>query len=703
MAIWVSIFDGVLSMGAISVPKNQTVPVHVTTHDPTTGNLATPTSGPSYDVYNEAGTVVETGSFVSIGTGKYRLSIATSSATYVIGSYYTVVAQASFSTITQSAVILGFRVDAAESVLGVPKVDIDVIEGSTTASANLEDFLINGYSAANNRVFADTLAVSGSTTAADNLEDFALSGYDATNNRVFSDVTAITANTTAATNLADMTTQAYSASLNRLNANVTAVNGEGLDSMTGPNFDFFFNNNSALTTKVVDDIGAGGAGGTDWTQTERDQIRWRLGVDGSTNVPITNIPHLGTVDANIVQIQGSGTAATNFQDMVLNAFDSVNNWIRSDVVSVVASTGAATNLQDFALSGFDTVSNRVYADLRAANGSSSIVDSFVDMYQFAYSTVSKQLDVDVQAVGRAGIGLTAGNNFQWFFDNFGNDTVKVVDNVGGSGGSFWTPTEQQQIRFRLGIDGTESVPTNTPDLGILPVNTVLISGSGSAPLNLVDLLNEGYDSFNNRLDVNLQAIDGVNVSNTAANNWQGFFHNLGIITTKIVDDVGGGTGGDATLANQTAMLTHLTEIKGSGWTTGDTLRNVPVNVWSNATRTVTSATNITEDGLTIKNVYTADIMVNRDTGNDDYSVIWFKNGVKVAKAAISNATISATDTETGGVLFVSQAMSQVANEDAFYYQSTSIIPFGTTVAVRASATIDSASREWVKVLERGIQ
>ncbi len=66
------------------------------------------------------------------------------------------------------------------------------------------------------------------------------------------------------------------------------------------NFDTFFENANVATAKTVDDVGgAGGGGGTDWTTTERSQIRYRLGVDGATAVPATNTPNLG--DMGITQ------------------------------------------------------------------------------------------------------------------------------------------------------------------------------------------------------------------------------------------------------------------------------------------------------------------------------------------------------------------------------------------------------------------
>lgn len=51
------------------------------------------------------------------------------------------------------------------------------------------------------------------------------------------------------------------------------------------NFDTFFENADVATTKVVDDVGTAISGGGEFTTTEKNQIRYRLGMDGVTSVP----------------------------------------------------------------------------------------------------------------------------------------------------------------------------------------------------------------------------------------------------------------------------------------------------------------------------------------------------------------------------------------------------------------------------------
>lgn len=59
------------------------------------------------------------------------------------------------------------------------------------------------------------------------------------------------------------------------------------------NFDTFFENADAATTQVVDDVGGGAGGGTDWTASERNEIRDRLGITGTTAAG-GNTPTLST-------------------------------------------------------------------------------------------------------------------------------------------------------------------------------------------------------------------------------------------------------------------------------------------------------------------------------------------------------------------------------------------------------------------------
>lgn len=85
-----------------------------------------------------------------------------------------------------------------------------------------------------------------------------------------------------------------------------------------------------------------------------------------------------------------------------------------------------------------------------------------------FNPASDNVSVD-RILGTTLVETTTTNiadNISTFFDNANADTTKVVDDVGTavSGGGEFTATEKNQLRYRLGLDGANSVPVATPDL-----------------------------------------------------------------------------------------------------------------------------------------------------------------------------------------------------------------------------------------------
>lgn len=99
-------------------------------------------------------------------------------------------------------------------------------------------------------------------------------------------------------------------------ANVTEILGaavtETVAGNVAGNASTFFDNAGAATTKTVDDVGSGAGGAADWTATEKSQIRYRLGIDGTESTPVTNLDlNLGTVDADVSKWGGNAVPATS--------------------------------------------------------------------------------------------------------------------------------------------------------------------------------------------------------------------------------------------------------------------------------------------------------------------------------------------------------------------------------------------------------
>ena len=223
-----------------------------------------------------------------------------------------------------------------DRAMATPAVNLTQIGGEVQSASDLKNFADNGYDPATGKVEGvkvndDMRGTDGAMLAANapaNFADFAITattgrvtagtvvdkaGYsisgakqtlDALNDIDGSSVTVTTNNDKTGYSL----TQSFPANF----ASLVITAGGSVDSLTqgilntpftettagriAGNFDLFFENSGAATSKTVDDVGvAGGGGGTDWTTTERSQIRYRLGVDGAATAPATNMPNLGDV------------------------------------------------------------------------------------------------------------------------------------------------------------------------------------------------------------------------------------------------------------------------------------------------------------------------------------------------------------------------------------------------------------------------
>lgn len=120
-----------------------------------------------------------------------------------------------------------------------------------------------------------------------------------------------------------------------LNTTLTETNaGDIADSFS------FFWDVDPTTTKTVDDVGAG-AGGGFWSSTEQQQIRYRLGIDGTESAPVTNTDQNLTVDLNASQTGVTIGAVSGAVGSVTGAVGSVTGNVGGNVVGSVASvTGA---------------------------------------------------------------------------------------------------------------------------------------------------------------------------------------------------------------------------------------------------------------------------------------------------------------------------------------------------------------------------
>ncbi len=121
-------------MAGLSVPLDEVIHFDVVTHDPATGGRVTATSI-TFDVFEEAtDTAIRANQTLTQragATGVFRGTDTISAANgYEVGKYYSIVAEATAGGVVGQAVPFSFRVVAAETVVGISKVDLTHLMGT---------------------------------------------------------------------------------------------------------------------------------------------------------------------------------------------------------------------------------------------------------------------------------------------------------------------------------------------------------------------------------------------------------------------------------------------------------------------------------------------------------------------------------------------------------------------------------------------
>lgn len=304
----------------------------------------------------------------------------------------------------------------------------------------------------------------------------------------------------------------------------------------------FWEDYIVLPQQVYDSLYAGS------DKLQVDAVEW-VG-DTIPSSLVTGVP-----DVNIDRIKTLQSNATRLADFLVSGYDDVTNQVNGvklvDVTTLNTDmlTAAAVNAEvDTALSdigldhllstsviGADVADNSIFAYL-VSNGATADWDDFINtsmsLHQLALniSTVNTLVtgqglgahataasiaalnDVSTgdlaaaissgfnfDSAGNVGADLaaildtdlgesTAGNlanNFDTFYDNADALTTKVVDDVGGGSGG-WSVAEQNQIRHRLNIDGTQAAPTAGGAAKMagtdadLTLKSVVVSNSGGS-------------------------------------------------------------------------------------------------------------------------------------------------------------------------------------------------------------------------------
>lgn len=285
-----------------------------------------------------------------------------------------------------------------------------------------------GYDPTQANLLVDTVKISGDTTAADNLEAAADgTGYNLGNGSI----------------VAASVTGAVGSVTGNVGGNVTGSVG----SVTGN-----------LGGNVVGSVASVTAGVT-------------LAADSITSTAlaasaVTEIQSgLSTLDAAGVRT-ALGMASANL-DLQLGAID---DFLDTEIAAIKAKTD---NLPSDPADASD-----VAAAFTIVNNTLSVLSSKID-------TVDDFLDTEIAAIKTTTDRLET----TWVLDGsvyqFTANALELAPSASGSGD--WTATEKEQIRYRLGLDGTESAPaSNTPSLGTVNAHVVSTATGVTLPDDTAD-------------------------------------------------------------------------------------------------------------------------------------------------------------------------------------------------------------------------
>jgi hypothetical protein len=105
----------------------------------------------------------------------------------------------------------------------------------------------------------------------------------------------------------------------------------------------------------------------------------------------------------------------------------------------------------------------------------------------------------------------------------------------------------------------------------------------------------------------------------------------------------------------------------------------------------------------VTDLYHAEIHFTRDQTNtqDEWTVTWFKNGVRLT-TGVTSPTLQAVKRVDGTDLFAAAAMTEIGTTESFKLDRTTTerLTVGEAVVVVASATIDSSTRTFSRIVSR---
>lgn len=309
------------------------------------------------------------------------------------------------------------------------------------------------------------------------------------------------------------------------------------------NFDNFYDNADALTTKVVDNVGAGGGGGLT-SQQVRDAMKL---------APTAGAPSAGSVDEHLDVINVDTTTDIPADIAALNDFDPATDTVAN--VTLVATTTTNTDMR-----GTDNAATAV--DLATVDTNVDAIKAKTDQFVF---TVANQVDANALTGGG---GDDAATIYSYFIAGSNEDAFKAdVSGLATSASiaalNDFDPTTDTVANVTL-------VATTTTNTDMRGTDNALLAASAPSNWNSLAISATGI------VNANLEEISGSAIVESSAGrivgNFNTFYDNVNVASGQTQDDVGAGAGGSFWSATEQANIRQALGVDGAktaGGTDGD--------------------------------------------------------------------------------------------------------------------------------------
>lgn len=209
------------------------------------------------------------------------------------------------------------------------------------------------------------------------------------------------------------------------------------------------------------------------------------------------------------------------------------------------------------------------------------LDLILDELTTQGDTNETKLDTVITDTNELQTDLTDGGRLDLIFDAILVDTNSLNDtkipqtlNLTASGniGIDWANVENPTTAVDLSgtdIQLCDTVTTNTDMRG---TDSAFLAAS--APGNFSSLVISGAGAVDSLVQGFINNTIAESTADNISANFETFFDNGDSLTSNTVDDIGSGGGGDATEANQTTIISHLTDIKGATWDSSNSLEAI---------------------------------------------------------------------------------------------------------------------------------